>query len=73
MEGDDIAVLLDERVHAEQGGFEGLLRLDDRGRGLPVVRWEHQAGTGDGYRGRHAAHHPVHFGGVVDHRLRRPL
>ena len=37
---------------------EAVEGLDHGGWGLPVVRREHQIGTGDGYRGRHAAHTP---------------
>jgi len=54
----DVTVLLDERVHPGEGVLQGAERLDDRRRGPPVVRREHQIGTGDGYRGRHAAHTP---------------
>ncbi|MFD7951845.1 hypothetical protein ACFV1Z_12360, partial [Micrococcus luteus] len=56
-------MLLDEGVHAREGAFETVEGLDHGGWGLSVVRREHQIGTGDGYRGRHAAHTPFTVAG----------
>ncbi len=57
--GDDVTVLLHERVELVDGVLDGGPRLEGGGRGVPVGGGEHQAGTGHADGSRHRSTLPV--------------